>query len=356
MAVVVEGFTVLARLDRIQERLSHPTFEVPNSTALFDDHLWRCAFMAEADARAFVHYLGMLGMKVEPGPDCEAVVVDEFDIASQQPCEWLNVTKWEKAVIAWRAGTDLDTVTAREGWDPKKGSGLTRMAAASAKHLKFLSENDGVETYLNTDVGKKVYIGRPKLSVDAMFERACLVIKSNFVDPGGNPVSGAAADSVSKAVTDLEQLLSLDPKRWNVLWFHGKGLVALGRPAEAYESFHRAFELEQGAEVIPRELAGVCLELGKFDEAVVVAERAAAISPADPATLGNLALAQLMAGQLALAKVSNSKALSIDPSDRINLFVRSVIDEVSSGIRTQPRALADLTKPAKSKKPFWKLW
>jgi tetratricopeptide (TPR) repeat protein len=356
VAVVIEGFTVLVRLDRIQARLSHPTFEIPNSTALFDDHLWRCAFMAQADARTFVQYLGKLGMKVEPGPDCEAVIVDEFDVANQPSCEWLNITKWEKAVIAWRAGTDLATVMAREGWDPQKGSGLTRVAVGNAEHLEFLGEKDGVETYLNTDIGKRVYIGRSKLSVDVMFERACQVIKSNFVDPGGSPVSGPVADSVSKAVSDLEQLLSLDPKSWNVLWFHGKGLVALGRPAEAYESFHRAFELEQGVEAVPRELAGVCLELGKFEEAVAVAERAAAISPADPATLGNLALAQLMAGQIANAKVSSSKALSIGPGDRINLFVRSVIDEVSSGKRGQPKALGDLTKPTKAKRPFWKFW
>ena len=365
MAVVIEGYTVLVRLDRIQSRLSHPTFEIPNSTALFDDHLWRCAFMAEADARRFVDYLGKLGMKVEPGPDCEALIVDEFDVATRQPCEWLNITMWAKAVIAWRAGTELTTVMAREGWDPQKGSGLTREAVGNAKHLEFLGEKDGVETYLNTDIGKKVYVGRSKLSVDVIFERSCQVIKSNFVDPGGSPLSGPVADSVSKAVLDLEQLLSLDATRWNVLWFHGKGLVALGRTAEAYESFRKAFELEQGVEAVLRELAGVCLELAKFDEAVAVAERAAELSPADPATLGNLALAQLMAGQVTNAKVSSSKALSIDPDDRINRLVGSVIDEVSSGTRDQPKTLGDLTKPTKAKnaknaknakKPFWMFW
>lgn len=208
MAVVIEGFTVLVRLDRIQGRLSHPTFAIPNSTALFDDHLWRCAFMAEADARAFIHYLGKLGMKVEPGPECEAVLVDEFGDTDQQPCDWINIAKWEKAVIAWRAGTDPVKVVAHGGWDPHKGSGLTR-EAANAKHLEFLTKKDGVETYLNTETGKKVYIGRPKLSVDVMFESASQVIKSNLVDPGGRPVSGPVADSVSKAVSDLEQLLSL---------------------------------------------------------------------------------------------------------------------------------------------------
>lgn len=56
--------------------------------------------MAEADARAFLHYLGKLGMKFEAGPDCEAVIVDESEGANHQPCEWLSIAQWKKAVIA----------------------------------------------------------------------------------------------------------------------------------------------------------------------------------------------------------------------------------------------------------------
>lgn len=363
MAIVVEGFTVIVRLDRISGRLSHPTFEVPNSTALFDDHLWRCAFMTDADAHAFSSYLGKLGMNVEPGPDCDVVLIDEFDIPSEPPGGWLRVARWEKAVIAWRAGTELDTVVAREGWDPKKGSGLMRVATKDAQHLEFLGSKDGVETYLDKELGKEVYVGRTKSPVEVKFEAAKAVIVANFKNPGEPPVSGETASAVSTAVAGLEQLLTLDPNRWDIIWLHGKGLMALGKLSEAYGSFRRAFDLEQTIEAVPRELAGVCLELGKFEEAVTVAQQAVALAPSNPATLGNLALAQLLAQQLLAAKASNSKALELDPNDHINLLVQRVIDEVRSGARPQPMALRDLTKPATAntrlnepKKPFWKFW
>ena len=356
VAIVVEGFTVVVRLDRIQGKLTHPTFELPNATALFDDHLWRCAFMAEGDARSFLNYLGKLGMKVEPGPDCEAVLVDEFELAEERPCEWLNLAKWEKAVIAWRAGTEPEKVVASEGWDPKKGSGLTRENLSEMGHLEFLGEENGVETYLNKKTGKKVYSSRTKSPSDTIFERASKIILANFVDPGGKSVSGESYDAVSKAASELEQVLSLEPARWNVLWFHGKAMLALGKTDEAYRSFSKAREAEPNVEAIYRELAGVCLELRKFDEGVAAAERAVALNPQDAGLVGNLALAQFLAGRLSDAKRSSARALEIDAGDKINLHVRKLIDEVASGRRPQPESLADLRKPAKPKKPSWKFW
>jgi tetratricopeptide (TPR) repeat protein len=360
MAIVIEGFTVVVRLECTQGRFSHPTFDLPNSTALFDEHLWRCAFMAEADARSFLDYLGTLGMKVEPGADCEAIVVDEFDGAESAPCGWLRVAKWDRAVVAWRTGTKPETVVAREGWDPQKGSGLKRGSNESIKHLEFLGYQDGVETYLNNNTGQRLYVGRTSSPADAKFEKASHVISANFVNPGQMPLVGNAADAVAGAVSDLEGLLSLDVSKWNVHWFCGKGLMSLGKHSEAFDAFSRAYQLEQGVEAVSRELAGVCLELGKFDEAVVIAERAATIAPDNAETIGNLALAQLLAGKLLEATASSAKALELDPKDRINLRVRRILDEIVAGTRPQPKTLRDLSTAASSpktpQKPFWKFW
>lgn len=356
MAVVIEAYTIVVRLDCIQGRLSHPTFEIPNSTALFDDHLWRCAFMAEGDARSFLNYLGKLGMKVEPGPDCEAVLVDEFELDGQPACPWLSVAKWDKSAIAWRTGTEPKSVIAREGWNPSEGSGLTREAVGNTDHLELLGEKDGVETYLNKNTGKKVYASRTQSPAEAMFDRAAKVIQANLVNPGGRPATGETAESVSKAVAELGHLLSLDPTRWNVLWLHGKGLMALGRLEEAYESLHKAYDSERNVEAVPRELAGICLELGKFEEAVAVAEQATLLSPEDAGSLGNLAIAQLLAGKVLEAKRSSASALEVDPDDKINLQMRRLILEVANGDRPQPQSLRELTQPAARKKPFWKFW
>lgn len=184
MAIVVEGFTVVVRLDRIQGRLTHPTFEVPNSTALFDDDLWRCAFMSEADARSFLHYLGRLGLKVEPGPECEAVLVDEFEVVEGRHCEWLNLARWEKSVIGWRVGTEPDNVLAREGWDPKKGSGLTRRNLGSMDHLELLGEQDGVETYLNRETGQKGLLGSNEITRQQAIRNSLSRSQCKFCESG----------------------------------------------------------------------------------------------------------------------------------------------------------------------------
>ncbi len=181
------------------------------------------------------------------------------------------------------------------------------------------------------------------------------------MNPGGKPVVGEQAEAVARAVLDLETLMSLDANQWKLHWFHGKGLQSLGKPGDSYDSFKKAYDLEPNVEAVPRELAGVCLELGKFDEAVSVAGHAASIAPDKAETLGNWALAQLMAGQVPEAKASNTAALQKEPEDRINLLVRRVIDEVASGARPQPTTLGELTKAAQPKKPelkkpFWKFW
>jgi tetratricopeptide (TPR) repeat protein len=118
--------------------------------------------------------------------------------------------------------------------------------------------------------------------------------------------------------------------------------------------------LEQGVEAVSRELAGVCLEFGKFDKAVLVAERTATIAPDNAESIGNLALAQLLAGKLVEATASSAKALQLDPKDRINLRVRCILDEIVAGTRPQPKTLRDLSaaasSPKKAQKPFWKFW
>jgi hypothetical protein len=108
-------------------------------------------------------------------------------------------------------------------------------------------------------------------------------------------------------------------------------------------------------------LGSVCLELGKFEEAVSVAQHAASLPPNSPATIGNLALAQLMAWQMSESKATNTRALKLDPGDQVYNLVRRVIDEVAAGTRSQPKTLRELTRAAQpnkhqAKKPFWKFW
>jgi len=116
--------------------------------------------MAESDAQKFIQALEKFDLNVSQGPDPDVVLVSEFDRTVTPYCEWLATGQWEKAVIAWKAGTRPETVIAREGWDPKVGSGLHFHDPSSMDDLEFIRLDGGVEVYLNKATGKEVYIGR----------------------------------------------------------------------------------------------------------------------------------------------------------------------------------------------------
>ena len=79
MAVTIEGFSVVAQAQRIQRLLDDGSVKAPNSTGLSDSHLWKCCFMAKADAEKFLRTLGELGLNVSQGPDSDVVLATEFD-------------------------------------------------------------------------------------------------------------------------------------------------------------------------------------------------------------------------------------------------------------------------------------
>ena len=61
MAIAVEAFCVVGNLQSIEDAdlisQDELTAMARNSTALSDADLWRCSFMAESDAAAFVERL-----------------------------------------------------------------------------------------------------------------------------------------------------------------------------------------------------------------------------------------------------------------------------------------------------------
>src|SRR5262245_16075132 len=135
MAIPIEGYSVVAQLERIRPLLESKQLRGPGAAVIADDDLWRCAFMSMDDAAAFLQSLESLGLNTTKGPDSDAVLISEFDGSITPYCEWLQTAKWEKAVIGWKAGTQPRTVSAREGWDPTVGSGLTFCASSEELDL-----------------------------------------------------------------------------------------------------------------------------------------------------------------------------------------------------------------------------
>jgi tetratricopeptide (TPR) repeat protein len=369
MAITIEGYAVVAQRDRIQHLLDADKIQPPNSRFLGDDDLWRCCFMTQGDAELFREKLAALDLNVAQGPDSDAVIVSEFDQSVDPYCEWLSLSKYEKSVIGWKTGTEPKTIIAHEGWDPKIGSGLEFHDMTTMDSLEFLRLDGNVEVYLNKETGKEVYLGRTKPSLDARFRESSATVMKNMVDTGHEPLTGIEFEEVSNALKMMDEVIAEAPDAWRPHWVRGKGMVALGDLDAAYDSFKQAFELESEDEVIPRELGGVCLELGKFEEAVKVSEKAASILPDSPTTLGNLAVSYLLSSRIEEANKTIDAALKIDQEDSVNQYISKAIKEVKSGTRQQPTSMSDLTgrskpksktssvkKPSMRKKKFWQFW
>ena len=350
MALPIEGFSVVAQWPRIKRLLDDESFGVPNSTALHDEHIWRCSFMAEADARKFLRKLEKHGLNVSQGPDSDAVLMSEFDRSIDPYCEWLRSGTWDKAIIAWKEGTRPETVTSREGWDPKVGSGLVFHDPSSMQYWEFLRLDDNVEVFFNKKTGKEVYIGRTSTPVDSIFKIASKVIWKHLVVAGQPTLTDGPAEQVSEAAKMLEKVIAEVPDWWNAQWFYGKSQLALGNYDAAYQALNHAYQLEKSVEMIPRELAGVCLELGRFDESVAVAEAAVALDPTNVELLGNLSVSYLLSGRFEHAKKAVDRAIEINPEDSINQTISRILSEIAEGRREQPKSLADFSKPAKPKK------
>jgi tetratricopeptide (TPR) repeat protein len=342
MAVTIEGFCVVVKKDRIAALFDAEKLVPPNGMFLADDEIWRCGFMAESDAQNFLKTLESLDLNVTTGPDSDAVIVNEFNQEIHPYCEWLETTNWEKAIIAWKAGTEPKKVVAMEGFDPAVGSGLSFHDPKSMDHLEFLRLEDKVEVFLNKETGEEVFIGRTTDPLESMYQSATESVRKHFRMTGEAILTGEEAEEVTKATEMLQKVSAELPQFWQAFFFLGKGQVALGQLEEAYQSFKRAVEIEQEVEGIPRELGGVCLELGRFEEAVETAQHAASLEPDNPETLGNLALTYLMAEKIEPAQKAIASAIKLAPDDEVNQNLDQIIRDVVSGKRDQPRSMADL--------------
>ncbi|TWT62019.1 tetratricopeptide repeat protein [Rubinisphaera italica] len=360
MTIPIEGYAVVMLKSRIQHLLDDGTLKPANCKTIADDHLWSSSFMTQEDAFKYRESLEELDINGTQGPDSDLVIVNEFDQSVTPYCEWLASTRWEKAIIAWKVGTDPQNLFTYEGWDPKVGSGLLYGTKEDMKDMEFVRVEGNVEVYRDKNSGKELFIGRTSTPVEAYYKTASEIIQKHFHNPGQPFLTGQAAIDVQEALTLLDQVLAEEPDWWNALWFYGKGHSSLGNTEKAYEAFRRAFELEKGVEAIPRELAGACLSLNKFDEAVEVNQHAASLQPDNSPTIGNLAIAYLLAGKLPEAEKTIRAALKLDPQDKINHNIQNIINDVSNGDRPQPKSFDELIKPksipkADKKKP-WQFW
>jgi Tfp pilus assembly protein PilF len=78
------------------------------------------------------------------------------------------------------------------------------------------------------------------------------------------------------------------------------------------------------------------MDVGRHDAAIVFAHRATQIEPDSAGLQANLALAYLLAGRIADAQASIERSLATDPTDKISLTIRAIIQHFATNGRTPP--------------------
>lgn len=345
MAIAIEGFSVIARKASLEGVGGTDEFRnrVPNNTLIEDDDLARCAFMTEPDAREFLQSLFLLGLDTATPEEADVLMICEHTGEMTPPCRWLQVAKFKRRLVGWLDGVEPKSVVAPEGWDPEVDSPLQwTPTAEAAERLRFLRRDENVEVFLDQRTGQEVFIGRTGLPLDSMYEEARDFVFEHLRQPGAPPLGAEQEAEMRRAVEMLQIICERRPESWSGYWLLGKAWHALGDSELAYRSLSKAFDLEKDDSAVTRELAGICLELGKSQEAVAAAEAAVSQSPDDAELQSNLALAYLIDGRLVEADKAAEAAVANNPEDPINRAVANLVQEVQAKRRPQPQRLADL--------------
>lgn len=240
-------------------------------------------------------------------------------------------------------GEDIKTIVGPPGWDPDSQRLEYATTQEAAKRLKYLRSDGNVQVFWDTLAEREVYIGRTQAPLELLFQQAAAIVMANLRNPGAPPCASDARVELQRAVEMLETVTERSPLSWRGHWMLGKAWHALGKSEQAYQSLATAFEIEKEETSILRELSGICLELGRGNEAIRISEHAIGQEPKNSELLGNLAVAYLIDGRLKEAQTTIEAALGQNQEDSVNQTLKRIISSVSQGRRAQPHDLFDLT-------------
>jgi len=148
-------------------------------------------------------------------------------------------------------------------------------------------------------------------------------------------IDKTAEKNIIEGVRYLDAVTQINPNNFAAYWFKGKGYQALKQHDSAYKQFDKSFAINKEDPNVARELMLECLSLGKGKEAVEISLHTLTVDGTDAGLLANLALAYIINDNLDLAESTIEKAILANPSDKINLNVKRMLEEVIAGKRTR---------------------
>ena len=321
----------------------------PNSTYRSDGAIAAISFMVAADAWLFVRSLTAHGLgdpSTTPSPDV-AVVAEHAGFLA--PCDWLNIDlatfnlpdgRPFAAAMAWVGETRPTTFTAPAGWTPRTmkmiGEDDLRQNYELVKVDRSRESKGATVTYRHRETGQLVHIGRPALegqAPDDGYVALQQTLAKAWSMPSGRERSAVVAELCDRAAALVEETKGAER---GPLMIHGVAARLANRWTVAERSFRRVTDLWPDELDGWLELTLTLGTLGRADEAVVAAQRAADLGPESPAALGNLAGALTQAGRAKEALPVICRALELDPSDQKNQHLHDYVQRAAAEAQPAP--------------------
>jgi hypothetical protein len=361
MSVLIEGVSVVILNSTIDKKykggLSKYKQDIPNGTLCTDGHIVRVGFMAPPDVGHFVMNLEKHGFIFKQNEKCvDIVVIDQIE-GFTVPCDWLVFQRTPDGVaFCSLKGIEIGKIAVPNGW--KLENSLSKKFTKVDNNnvigrLQYLRTDGKVDVFLDKQTNKEVYMGRSSRENQGMICVADFLKKGvELVNPYIFGTNGKILNinslegrkDTDQGIEYLELVTHLDTQNWTAYWFLGKTYQTLSNNEKAFGYFKSAYKINPNHADICRELMMECLQLGKTDEGLSVAQSAVKLAPNDPGLLANLGLALFLNANLAEAKNVAKQSLALSPSDQITKNLLMMITQVQNGKRQQPRKISDLMK------------
>ncbi len=161
-----------------------------------------------------------------------------------------------------------------------------------------------------------------------------------LVDERGQPVAESKRTSVAEAAATLEGHYDRHGA-WRSLWIAAKGWQALGERERALAAWLKAEQHHGDVLEVVTESALACLLAERHEEAREINRRATVRMPAQSFAWSNLAMCEVLCGDIEAARAAVTHALKLEDHPRTRLLANAVETWAASG--RLPKTFAEMT-------------
>lgn len=214
-------------------------------------------------------------------------------------------------------------------------------AEAWSEARAVLARAVGLE--LSVPIARRFETLHAQLATEPEVFRAATAVVLPYLRTMERPTQVIPLEERSKVRAAVERLErhAIAHGGWPSAWFAGKGWEALEEPALALAVWQRAVASHAGVLEVVREAAMAFLRVNRNEAARLTLRRASELLPNSAEVASNLALTELVCGDLASARMSIERALALDPNDVISKNLHRAIELWAAAGRT-PVSLAEL--------------